>query len=91
MSKRKFLIICNMIIFGIVIFICGWSSAHYTIRAQVIESEDITETAFEDCTGMIWTIDKGNYIVGEDVRLTFNCNATDSDRTDDIIVKIEKR
>ena len=91
MSRKKYLIICSIIIFGIAVFIYSWESAHYTIKAQVIESDNIAETAFEDCTGNIWTVDKGNYIVGEDVRLIFNCNYTESDRTDDIIIGIERR
>ena len=91
MKTKRFLIICGVIMFGIMVFICGWSSAHYTIKAQVIESKDATATAFKDSTGNIWTIDKDNYTVGENVLLTFNCNYTESDRTDDIITKVQRR
>lgn len=87
---RKIFIGISFALMFVAIVIGGREMSRYSIDAKVIESNDPTATAFEDYTGNIWTIDKDNYIVGENVRLIFNCNHTESDRTDDIIINVER-
>ena len=62
---------------------------NYTMGAVVLEVNDF-ETVFVDDMGEMYAVTETDYTVGEEVKLYFHDNFTDSDRKDDYIRKVKR-
>ena len=61
----------------------------YRMNAVVLEVNDF-ETVFVDDMGEMFAVTETDYEVGEEVKLYFHDNFTDSDRKDDYIKKVKR-
>ncbi len=80
--------IIAMTVFLFIIGICGYMENHYSMNATVDYYKG--HVAFVDEVGEAWYDDEiTNYKIGDEVRITFDTNTTDSTRLDDKICKIK--
>lgn len=91
--------ICAIVGFGCIICAVGFSSvvAHNYTMNGIVDSINDDYITVEDSTGNLWDYDfdevvtRDSFKVNEKVEISFNDNCSDSNRTDDVIIKIEKR
>lgn len=80
--------ILAIILFLIIPGVAGYTDTHYTMTCKVIEIRGERVTV-EDKTKNVWEFFGDGFAKGDEIKVTFYNNTTDSTRMDDEIVKTE--
>ena len=81
-------VIAIVTVFATLVAMVGYVECHYTQDATITALEEDDEVVFVDARGEEWSFFGEGYEVGQEVRVTFYTNHTDTELFDDEIVDV---
>lgn len=89
MNIERIKIIFYSIVLALISFIAIANSHNYTAKATVVQTKG-EEIQIKDDLDNLWVFYGDNFSIGDNIKVTFNDNGTDSIASDDYIVKVVK-